>query len=408
MNSLLAGLRVVEGSAFVAAPLGGMTLAQMGADVIRFDPIGGGIDYRRWPVTADGTSLYWAGLNKGKRSIAIDLKRPEGRELAAGLVTAPGENAGLFLTNLPMIGAFAFDALKARRPDLVAVHLQGNHDGTSEIDYTVNAASGFAFVTGHATAKAPINHVLPAWDVSTGMYAAMALVVGERHRRLTGEGQMLSVALSDVAFALGATLGPMSEVQVNDVDRPSLGNDVYGTLGLDFGTSDGRRIMVVAVTPRQWKALVEATESAAALSAIERRLGVDFNREGDRFQARTEIAAVLGLWCESRSLAEVREAFDRHGVSWGPFQTFRQALAEDPRASPANPMFDWIDQPGIGRMLVPGSPISASASPRRPPTPAPLLGADTDAVLADVLGLDSHQIGTLHDKGLVAGAAETP
>ena len=79
---LLSGLRVVEGSAFVAAPLGGLTLAQLGADVIRFDTIGGGLDYRRWPVTEEGVSLYWAGLNKGKRSIAIDLSKPEGRELA--------------------------------------------------------------------------------------------------------------------------------------------------------------------------------------------------------------------------------------------------------------------------------------------------------------------------------------
>jgi 2-methylfumaryl-CoA isomerase len=69
MSGILSGLRVVEGSAFVAAPLGGMTLAQMGADVIRFDPIGGGLDHKRWPVTAQGDSLFWAGMNKGKRSI---------------------------------------------------------------------------------------------------------------------------------------------------------------------------------------------------------------------------------------------------------------------------------------------------------------------------------------------------
>jgi len=73
MSAPLAGLRVIEGSAFVAAPSGGMTLAQMGADVIRFDQIGGGIDYRRWPLGDGGASIYWAGLNKGKRSLAVDL-----------------------------------------------------------------------------------------------------------------------------------------------------------------------------------------------------------------------------------------------------------------------------------------------------------------------------------------------
>src|SRR5918997_4779667 len=98
MTGILAGMRVVEGSAFVAAPLGGMTLAQLGAEVIRFDQIGGGLDHQRWPLAADGQSLFWAGLNKGKRSIELDLRSPEGRELATALVTAPGADAGLFLT----------------------------------------------------------------------------------------------------------------------------------------------------------------------------------------------------------------------------------------------------------------------------------------------------------------------
>jgi 2-methylfumaryl-CoA isomerase len=95
MGGILAGLRVVEGSAFVAAPLGGMTLAQLGADVIRFDPVGGGLDRGRWPVTSGGASLFWAGLNKGKRSIQVDLGCEEGREIVSALITSPGPEAGV-------------------------------------------------------------------------------------------------------------------------------------------------------------------------------------------------------------------------------------------------------------------------------------------------------------------------
>ena len=104
MTGILAGLRIVEGSAFIAAPLGGMTLAQLGADVIRFDDIHGGLDSDRWPVTKDGASIYWAGLNKGKRSIAVDLRHPKGRELLTALIGAPGEGAGIFTTNMPARG----------------------------------------------------------------------------------------------------------------------------------------------------------------------------------------------------------------------------------------------------------------------------------------------------------------
>src|SRR5271156_6148045 len=114
---VLHGMRVVEGSAFVAAPLGGMTLAQLGADVIRFDGLGGGIDFHRWPVTLDGTSLFWAGMNKGKRSLAVDVRRPEGRELVTALICSEGRDAGIFLSNFPATGWLSECSLRAKRGD---------------------------------------------------------------------------------------------------------------------------------------------------------------------------------------------------------------------------------------------------------------------------------------------------
>jgi 2-methylfumaryl-CoA isomerase len=143
MYDLLAGMRIVEGSAFVAAPMGGMTLAQLGADVIRFDDIGGALDGKRWPVTADGESLYWASLNKGKRSLAVDVRKPEGREILQRLITAPGDDAGLFITNLPMRGWNSYESLAKLREDVIVVSLTGTRDGQAQVDYTVNAAMGF-------------------------------------------------------------------------------------------------------------------------------------------------------------------------------------------------------------------------------------------------------------------------
>src|SRR5215813_9905518 len=133
MAGILSGMRVVEGSAFIAAPLAGMTLAQLGAEVVRFDPIGGGIDYARWPISPAGTSLYWAGMNKGKKSIALDLKRPEGQEIAVALACAPGEEGGLFVTNFPARGWLAYDKMKARRADLVYVNVVGDRHGGSDV-----------------------------------------------------------------------------------------------------------------------------------------------------------------------------------------------------------------------------------------------------------------------------------
>ncbi|MCW2628944.1 CoA transferase, partial [Mycobacterium sp.] len=102
MTLPLNGIRVVEISSFVAAPLCGMTLAQLGAEVIRVDPIGGAADYRRWPLAAGGTSIYWTGLNKGKRSVAVDLRSSEGQQLVARLIV---EGDGILLTNAAGLSA---------------------------------------------------------------------------------------------------------------------------------------------------------------------------------------------------------------------------------------------------------------------------------------------------------------
>jgi 2-methylfumaryl-CoA isomerase len=402
-GGILDGMRVVEGSAFVAAPLGGMTLAQMGADVIRFDPLRGGLDYTRWPITDDGTSLFWAGLNKGKRSFAADLRSPGGRELLTELICAPGEDAGLFLTNFPASGWLDYDKLAERRPDLIMVVITGNADGSSAVDYTVNPSTGFPMATGPRNLSTPFNHLLPAWDAVTGTLAATALLAAERHRRRTGEGQLIKIALSDVAFAMVGNLGKIAEVQINHNDRQKDGNFLYGAFGHDFPTSDGRRVMIVGLTFRQWKGLIDATDLKPSVEAIEGMLGVDLSREGDRFVARDVIVSALEPWVRDRTLAEVGEIFDRNGVSWGPYQTFTQLVEEDPRCSPANPMFETVAQPGIGSYLMPGSPVDFGAVARLPVSPAPVLGQHTDAVLADVLGRSPAEIARLHADGLVAG-----
>ncbi|HXC88633.1 MAG TPA: CoA transferase [Stellaceae bacterium] len=401
MNRLLDDLRIVEISAFVAAPLGGMTMAQMGAEVIRIDPIGGGLDFARWPVAKNGASLYWAGLNKAKRSAALALDKPEGRELARALVAAPGPGAGILLTNLPPLRGLDFASLKAARADAIVLRLLGNRDGSAAVDYTVNAASGFPLVTGPG--GAPVNHVLPAWDIAAGLYLATGLLAAERHRSRTGEGQEVTAALADVMLATVANLGYVGDVQVNGHARPAIGNDLYGSFGRDFATADGRRVMVIALTPRQWRALGEATGLAERLAMIGPMMGVDLDTEAGRYEARDAIAALVARWCAGRTLDEVRQAFAGTGVLWGQFQDFRRLVEDDPRCSEANPLFATVEQPGIGRYLTPGMPLDFGASPRLPPRPAPLLGEHTDAVLAEVLGLASAEIGRLHDARVVAG-----
>ncbi len=397
---ILAGLRVVELSAFVAAPLAGMTLAALGADVIRIDRPEGGLDFHRWPVTRDGQSLYWTGLNKGKRSVAIDLTTPRGRDLATRLICAPGAGAGIVLTNLAG-GWMSYQALSAQRADLIMVSILGNPDGSSAVDYTVNAATGFPFLTGPEDWDAPVNHVLPAWDGMTGFLAATGILAAERYRSRTGRGQLIRLALTDVAMSMVGHLGLLAEVQVEDRDRERIGNHLYGAFGRDFLTRDGRRLMVVALTAKQWEALCAATSLAPAFSAAGKTLGLELRREGDRYLAREALAAVLEPWISGRSLVEVGAAFDAHGVCWGRYQTVRELVETDPRCSTANPMFAEVYQRGVGTYLMPGSPLDFSDTARLPPQPAPALGEHSAEVLSEVLGLAQQDLARLTEAGII-------
>lgn len=404
---LIEGLRVVESSAFIAAPMAGLTLAQYGADVIRIDRIGGGLDYARLPRMPEGRSLYWTGLNKSKRSVAVDLHRPEGRELVQALVTAPGGDAGVLLTNIATAW-LDHRLLARRRPDLVSCLIQGNADGSTALDYTVNCATGYPAMTGHGTIERPVNHALPAWDLACAYQAAFAIVAAVANRRLTGRGAELKIALSDVAFTTLSHLGLLAEAQLLGRDRPALGNHLYGAFGRDFATAGGQRVMVAAITTGQWDALVEACDAAGAIAELEKRTGLDFRDEAQRFEAREAIADLLEPWFAVRTIEAVEHALDAHRVCWGRYRSVTDLLAGDARVSASNPVFETLETPAVGRHLAAGAAARIEGEPRTPTPPTPLLGAHTDEVLHEVLGLESAAIGRLHDAGVVAGPERDP
>ncbi|UTP37853.1 CoA transferase [Phenylobacterium sp. LH3H17] len=406
MYDLLKGLRVVEGSAFVAGPTCGLYLAQLGAEVIRFDNIGGGPDFRRWPLTPGGDSLYWEGLNKSKKSIAIDLSRPEGRELAARLAAAPGEQGGVFVTNFPVEGFLSYEKLAALRPDLICARVMGWADGGPAVDYTINSAVGVPLMTGHPDDPRPVNHVLPAWDLLTGAYAAFALVAAVSARARDGKGREIRIPLSDIAGSTMANLGYLAE-SLAGPDRPRMGNDLYGAFGRDFVLRDGRRIMLVAITARQWKGLLQVLEIEALVAALESELALSFAvDEGLRFNHRARLLPIFEAAFARKTLAELLPAFEREGVCWGPYQPMSEA-ARDERLFKGNPVYSDIVHPSGRTYPAAGFAGTIPQERRAPARPASRLGQHTDEVLSEVLGLTSGEIARLHDTGVVAGPEGT-
>ena len=336
-----------------------MTLAQLGAEVVRIDPVGGAADYHRWPLTAGGDSIYWAGLNKGKRSMEVDMRSSQGQHLVQRLIAA----AGVLITNVAGRQWHSHEALSALRPDLIHLEVVGRADGTTGVDYTVNAATGFPLVTGPADHVGPVNHVMPSWDVSCGLYAALAL--------------------DDVALATAANLGFLTEAMVNGEQRPRLGNAVYGQYGRDFATSDGESFMVVALTARHFRDLVELTDTTKAVAALAETLGADFTDEGQRYEHREALDALFADWFGSHTAAEVSAALSAGSVLWDRYQSFMD-VANSPRVT-ANPLFAPLQQDRIGEYPAPGLPMSIDGL-RIPAAPAPALGEDNLAVPAEWLG----------------------
>ena len=401
MSGILKGMRVVEGSAFVAVPLAGMTLAQMGADVIRFDRIEGGLDAGRWPLSPSGQSLFWAGLNKGKRSVAVDMKSDEGRELVTRIVTAPGEDAGMFLTNLRVRGWMDYQTLRQHREDLIMVTLLGDRHGRPQVDYTVNPALGVPDITGPEGHDEPVANAVPTWDLLAGNLCVSALLAAERHRLRKGAGQEVELSLKDVAAAAMGHLGLIGDAVVNEAARGKSGNALYGAYGQDFVCADGGRVMVIGLTGRQWSGLVKVTQSAEALAVLEAKSGLSLRDEGNRWTLRHKITEILKPWFAQRSVAEIGPVFDAMKLTWAPFRTIKEAVAQDSDLGADNPMFSVLDQPGLGRFPVPGSPLSFSQSAREAPRAAPVLGQHTEEVLGDVVGLTNGEIARLFDKGIV-------
>ena len=403
MYKLLSDLSIIEVSSFVASPTAGLYCAQMGAEVIRIDHTAGGLDYQRYMLTKEGRSLSWENLNRAKKSVALDLRSGEGRELCVELAAKTGQ----CITNLPERSFMSHDAMAAQREDMISVRIMGWHDGRQAMDFTVNAASGYPLMCGPEdweTATAPpVNQVLPAWDFITGAYASFALLAALRERDSSGKGHEVRIPLGDVAIGTMANSGALAEMRYRGSDRIRLGNAIWGAFGKDFRSKDGVRFMVAALTGKQWAGLVEAFAVAKEIAALEARLGVRF-ADGDepRFENREPLFAIFDQAAAAMDWADLEARMASAGTTFERYRTMHEAahdqvlIGDNPLfgPSPANPSgFEYPATRSFANM-----PDEQTGDP----APAPYLGQHSEEVLAERLGLSSGAIGKLVDAGTVA------
>jgi 2-methylfumaryl-CoA isomerase len=241
--------------------------------------------------------------------------------------------------------------------------------------------------------------VLPAWDIACGLHGALAVVAALHRRDRSGDGCRIRLALEDVALGTASALGFLTEAMVNGTKRERIGNALYGQYGQTFTGSDGACFMIVTLTDRHIRDLTELTGTTKVIAALAEARDIDFTDEGQRFRHREVLTGLFNGWFAERTGPQIEAALAGTSLLWDRYRSFAEVAAGQRVRD--NAMFTALHQPRVGDYLAAGLPASIDGV-HPPAVAAPALGADTEQVLADRLGMTTDEIDLLRQSGAVA------
>jgi crotonobetainyl-CoA:carnitine CoA-transferase CaiB-like acyl-CoA transferase len=390
----LEGIRVVDLTRILSGPFCSMFLADMGAEVIKIEDPDGGDPIRQQGEQRNGFSLYFASFNRNKRSITLDLRSAEGKEILRDLVRRADVVVNNYRPGVMDKMGFGRDALRALKPNIVSCHitgfgLDGPYRDRPSFDFIAQAMSGFMSVNGDAGGP-PMRAAPPISDLVAGAYAAMGICAALVRRSRTGEGEEVATALTDSMTSMLAFLA--TNFFANGRQPLRTGNDhaLVSPYGL-FEASDGQ----VAVAPSNDSFYVRLID---ALGLAELRERPEYRDNAARFERRAQINAEINARTRAQSVAHWIEKLNAAGVPCGRVLGLGEVF-EDPQTKHQQMRLS-IEHPQFGPLDVLGFPIKFSDDPCRVHRPPPVLGADTDALLAE-LGRDAATIAALRERGII-------
>jgi formyl-CoA transferase/CoA:oxalate CoA-transferase len=397
MAGALEGLRVVDLSRIVAGPLATQIFSDYGADVVKIEQPGIGDDSRHWapPRAPDGGAAYFLAVNRGKKSVTIDLKHPDGKHLVRALARWGDVLVENFTPGTMDRLGLGYAALAADNPRLVYCSISGfGATGPSRdragYDAIVQGMTGLMSITGEADGR-PVKVGVALIDVITALYAHGAVLAALQHRQRTGRGQHLELSLMECGIA----------ALINAATAYLVAGEVQGRWGSGhpslvpyqaFRARDGY-LMVGAGNERLWKAF------CAVLGAPEWADDPRYDSNAKRVERRAELVAAIEARLESRGRDEWVLAFAAAGLPAGPINDIAQVFA-DPQAV-HRAMAVSVEHPTAGRIRLPGIPVKFAGTPGRIQGPPPLLGEHTDAVLREILGLSADEVARLRAAGAI-------
>lgn len=390
----LQGIRVIDLTRILSGPFCSMFLADMGAEVIKIEEPGEGDPVRQQGEAVNGYSLYFATFNRNKRSITLNLRSEEGKEVLRKLLRGADVVVNNYRPGVMDKMGFGRDALRALKPDIVSCHvtgfgLDGPYRERPSFDFIAQAMSGFMSVNG-LEGQPPMRAAPPVSDLVAGSYAAMGIMAALVRRSRTGEGEEVSTALTDSMTSMLAFLATNFFATGRQPLRTGNDHAIASPYGL-FEASDGQ----IAVAPSNDSFYFKLL---ATLDLEHLKQHPEFQTNADRFERRTQINEAINQRTRTGSVAHWIEKLNAAGVPCGRVLGLAEVF-DDPQTRHQQ-MRVTIEHPQHGPLHVLGFPIKFTDAPCTMHRPPPVLGADTENVLRE-LGYQPEAVATLRASGVI-------
>ncbi len=395
MTKALDGVVVLDFSRVLAGPYCTMVLADLGADVIKLERAGAGDDLRQWgpPFMPDGESTYFLSVNRNKRSIALDLKTPSGRDLALSLVRKSDVVIENFRPGVMESLGLGYEQLKAINPRLVYASITG-YGATGPLadrpgyDVITQGMGGMMSITGEPDGT-PMRVGVAIIDLVTGLYSAIAILGALQSRTRSGAGQRVDLSLLESSLSIMPNL--TAGFLMSGVKADRLGNGHPNAVPYKvFATNDGNVTLAVG-NDGQWQRLCKAV-GHPEFAADSR-----YSANHARIARRAEVEAMVSDWFSQKSTDEWMKILSDVEVPCGPINTVDRILA-DPQVA-ALGILKTLTHPTSGLLQMVGAPFHLSTDSTEPYRPPPLLGEHTAAILKEFLAIGDEEFVALQQAG---------
>jgi formyl-CoA transferase len=391
----LAGLKVLEMGQLIAGPFAGKTLADFGAEVIKIETPGEGDPLRKWRLIKDGTSVWWQVQSRNKKSIALDLRTPEGQDIVRKLAAESDVLIENFRPGALEGWGIGPDTLLAANPKLIVLRISGygqtgpykNRPGFGVV---AEAMGGLRHLTAEP-GRVPVRVGVSLGDTLAALHGVIGILLALQHRHQTGLGQVIDVALYEAVFNCMESLLP--EYSAFGAVRGPAGSALPGIAPTNaYPCSDGGYALVAGNGDSIFKRLM------ALIGRDDLANDPTLADNAGRVARVEELDRVIGEWTSQRSVDEVMAALDGASVPAGRIYTVED-IARDPHYA-ARGMIETVQMDDGSELAVPGVVPKLSVSPGSRHRNAPRLGQDTQAVLRDI-GINEDQIRQLIERGIV-------